>query len=231
VQALLGVVATLAAAGFAVAVLAQYRSRRRPYQLAWGISLAMFALASAALTIGAAGRWTPLLFDVYYLFGAVLTAPWLALGTIWLLAKRPRVRLAYLVGLCAFTLLAAWLLVAADVTAADLVAEVPEGRHFLPVAVRAMAVLGNVVGTVIVVGGAVTSGLALRHQRHLRPRFEGTLLIALGVLLAAAGGTFAFAGRSGGLALALALGATVMFVGFRRASLPVAAPGAGQTVP
>jgi hypothetical protein len=231
VQALLGVVATVAAACFAVAVLAQYRSRRRPYQLAWGVSLAMFALASLALTVGTAGRWTPLVFGVYYLFGAVLTVPWLALGTVWLLAKRARVRTAYLVGLCAFTLLAVWLLLAAPVTAADLTAVVPEGRDFLPVAVRVMAVLGNVVGTVIVVGGAVVSGFALRHRRHLRERFDGTLLIAAGVLLAAAGGAFAFAGRSGGLALALALGATVMFLGFRRASLPVPAPEAGHAVP
>src|SRR4029453_17632711 len=113
------------------------------------------------------------------------------------------------------------LLALARVTGADVAAEVPEGRDFLPPALRALTVLGNVAGTLVVVGGAVASGLALRHRRELRPRFERTLLIALGVLLAAGGGAFAFLGRSGGLALALALGATVMFIGFRRASQPV----------
>jgi uncharacterized membrane protein YhhN len=82
-------------------------------------------------------------------------------------------------------------------------------------------VLGNSVGTVVVVGGAVASGLALRHRRELRPRFEGNLLIALGVLLAAGGGVFAFLDRSDKLAAGLALGASVMYAGFRRASAPV----------
>src|SRR4029453_13296298 len=48
--------------------------------------------------------------------------------------------------------------------------------------------VGNTVGTLIVVGGAVANGLALRARRDLRPRFEGNLLIALGVLPAAGGG-------------------------------------------
>ena len=79
-------------------------------------------------------------------------------------------------------------------------------------------------GTVIVVGGAVTSGLALRSRRDLRPRFEGNLLIALGVLLAAGGGVFAFLASSDKLALSLALGACVMYLGFRRASAPLRPP-------
>jgi hypothetical protein len=109
---------------------------------------------------------------------------------------------------------------------------VPEGREFLPVVVRVMAVLGNIAGTVIVVGGALVSGLALRHNGRLRSRFQGNLLIAAGVLLAASGGAFAFLGRSGGLAAALALGAAVMYAGFRRASAPVAAaPAPAGAVP
>jgi hypothetical protein len=76
----------------------------------------------------------------------------------------------------------------------------------------------------VVVAGAVASGLALRSRRDLRPRFEGTLLIALGVLLAAGGGVFAFLASSDKLAAGLALGASVMYLGFRRASGPVRPP-------
>jgi hypothetical protein len=231
VQALLAAVATLASGAFAVSVLAQYRRRRRPYQLAWGVSLLMFAAASLALTVGVAGHWTPVVFESYYLFGGILTAPWLALGTLFLLARRP-VALGYLAVLAVFTAAAAVLLFAAHVTAADVAHEVPEGREFLPVVVRVMAVVGNIAGTVIVVGGALVSGLALRHNRRLRARFQGNLLIAAGVLLAASGGAFAFLGRSGGLAAALALGAAVMYAGFRRASAPIAsAPASAGAVP
>ena len=206
-------VAAAASAAFAVAVLRQYAARRRPHQLAWGIALSMFAVASLALTAGVAAGWTPLSFKVYYLFGAVLNVPWLALGTVELLAS-PAVRRAYLAGLAAFTVLSVVLVALARVTPADLAGRLlPEGKEFLPVAVRVLAVLGNTVGTLIVVGGAVASGLALRSRRDLRPRFEGNLLIALGVLLAAGGGVFAFLASSDKLALGLALGASVMYLG------------------
>jgi hypothetical protein len=217
---LLPAVAAAASAAFATAVLRQYVARRRPHQLAWGVGLAMFALASLALTTGVAAGWTPVGFKVYYLFGAMLNVPWLALGTVSLLAG-PLTRRAYLAGLAVFTAASTVLLALAEVGAADVAGRLPEGKELLPVPVRVLAVLGNTVGTVVVVGGAVASGLALRHRRELRPRFEGNLLVALGVLLAAGGGVFAFLDRSDKLAAGLALGASVMYAGFRRASAPV----------
>jgi len=217
---LLPAVAAAASAAFATAVLRQYVARRRPHQLAWGVGLAMFALASLALTTGVAAGWTPVGFKVYYLFGAMLNVPWLALGTVSLLAG-PLTRRAYLAGLAVFTAASTVLLALAEVGAADVAGRLPEGKELLPVPVRVLAVLGNTVGTVVVVGGAVASGLALRHRRELRPRFEGNLLVALGVLLAAGGGVFAFLDRSDKLAAGLALGASLMYAGFRRASAPV----------
>jgi hypothetical protein len=171
-------VAAAASAAFAAAVLRQYAARHRPYQLAWGIALSMFTVASLALTAGVVAGWTPLSFKLYYLFGAILNVPWLALGTVELLAGHT-VQRAYLAGLAVFTVLSVVLVAMARVTADDLAGRLlPEGKEFLPVAVRALAVLGNTVGTLVVVGGAVASGLAMRGRRDLRPRFEGTLLIA-----------------------------------------------------
>ena len=217
-------VAAAASAAFAVAVLRQYAARRRPYQLAWGIALSMFTVASLALTVGVVAGWTPVSFKLYYLFGAVLNVPWLALGTVELLAGLA-VRRAYLTALAVFTLVSVILVALARVTAADLAGRLlPEGKEFLPVAVRVLAVVGNTVGTLVVVGGAVASGLAMRSRRDLRPRFEGTLLIALGVLLAASGGVLAFLASSDKLALGLAVGASVMYLGFRRASTPARPP-------
>jgi hypothetical protein len=222
---LIPAVAVLASAAFAVAVLLQYWQRRKPYQLAWGVALSMFALASLALTLGVATHWTPLDFKLYYLFGAILNVPWLALGTVLLLGRQSGAR-AYLGCLVAFSLASVVLVVLAPVTGADLAGHlVPEGRRFLPVAVRILAVVGNVVGTLVVIGGAVTSGLALRHRRELRARFEGNLLIGLGVAIAAGGGVFAFLDQSGKLGAGLALGSCVMYAGFWRASTPVRAPG------
>ena len=111
---LLPTAATAASAAFAVAVLRQYAARRRTHQLAWGVGLAMFALASLALTTGVAAGWTPFGFKVYYLFGAMLNVPWLALGTVSLLAG-PLARRAYLAGLLLFTAASTVLLALAGV--------------------------------------------------------------------------------------------------------------------
>lgn len=217
-------IAVAAAGAFATAVLLQYAGRRKPYQLAWGIALSMFAVASLALTLGVAAGWSPATFKLYYLFGAILNVPWLALGTVLLLGRRGAARV-YLGCLLAFSVASLVLVLLAPVTSGDLAgALVPEGRRFLPLAVRMLAVAGNVVGTLVVIGGAVTSGLALRHRRELRPRFEGNLLIALGVAFAAGGGVFAFLDQSGKLGAGLAVGACVMYLGFWRASTPVRSP-------
>src|SRR6266540_918809 len=178
----------------------------------------MFAFASLALAVGVTAGWSPLGFKLYYLFGAILNVPWLALGTVLLLARGRASRAGYLLGLVLFTLASVAAVALVEVRAAGLTGRVvPEGRDVLPVGIRALAVGGNVVGTVVVVGGAVASGLALRGRRDLRPRFEGNLLIAAGVLLA-------FASASDKLATGLALGATVMYAGFRRASAPLPGP-------
>lgn len=75
--------AAAVAAVFTVALVRRYvaRGRTNPALLSWAVSLAMFALASAALALGAGAGWTGATFRVFYLFGGVLVVPWLAVGT------------------------------------------------------------------------------------------------------------------------------------------------------
>ncbi len=61
--------------------------RRNPALLAWTISLGMFSVASAALLVGVVAGWSSPVFHVFYLFGAVLNVPWLALGSILINAR------------------------------------------------------------------------------------------------------------------------------------------------
>ena len=84
----LGAAATLVAVAFALSTLDRWLAARRRHELAWTISLAMFAIASGALWWGAATGWSPAAFRVFFLFGAVLNVPWLALGTVYLLGGR-----------------------------------------------------------------------------------------------------------------------------------------------
>src|ERR1700716_4747615 len=80
--------ATAISATFALTLWAQYRSKPRPYLLAWAVALAIYAVAALTEVIGAAGGWSPLLYRTYYYFGGILVVGPLALGTIYLLAPR-----------------------------------------------------------------------------------------------------------------------------------------------
>src|SRR6476620_4215208 len=82
----LAATATLIALAFALSTLERWLARRRPYEAAWTVSLFLFAAGSLALCAGTAFGWRDLSFRAFYLFGGVLNVPFLALGTVFLLA-------------------------------------------------------------------------------------------------------------------------------------------------
>jgi hypothetical protein len=84
---------------FSLALLDQWRERRRGYQLIWAIGMLFFAIGSGAETLAALGGWNEPLYRSWYLAGAVWTAGWLGLGTCFLLG---RTRFGYAVALCLF---------------------------------------------------------------------------------------------------------------------------------
>ena len=77
--AAMGAVAVLVSTAFGLSTLERFVARRKPHELAWTVSLAMFALASFAYFWAAALGWSALDFRAFYLFGAILNVPWLAL--------------------------------------------------------------------------------------------------------------------------------------------------------
>src|SRR5262249_39684958 len=81
----LAALATALSSMFALATAKRAAEGRGPHQLSWAISLVCFAAASAALALGASTGWDPGTFRVFYLAGAILSVPWLALGTVFLL--------------------------------------------------------------------------------------------------------------------------------------------------
>jgi hypothetical protein len=83
----------------AIALLDQWRDRRQPFQLVWAIGMTFFGIASGCEALAAAGGWNEALYRTWYLTGAVLTAGWLGLGTVLLLA---RTRFGYAIALSIF---------------------------------------------------------------------------------------------------------------------------------
>lgn len=81
----------------AVALLDQWRERRRSFQLVWAIGMGLFAIGSASEAIAAGAGWNEGIYRAWYLAGAVLTPAWLGLGTALLLS---RTRFGYAYAVC-----------------------------------------------------------------------------------------------------------------------------------
>ena len=81
----------------ALALLDQWRERRRPFQLVWAAGMLFYGIASGCEAIGATSGWNELLYRTWYLTGAMWTAGWLGLGTTFLLS---RTRFGYTFAVC-----------------------------------------------------------------------------------------------------------------------------------
>lgn len=200
---------------FAAAVFDQYLSRRRPYQLAWAIGLLAWAAGTAAeAVIGAAGLH-PLPYRLWYLCGAILTAAWLGLGSLYLhLGHRTAVGHAVAVLLLIASIGAAVAVLSAPL---DLSLAYAQGHlvgRALPVSVRLLTPFFNIFGTVLLVGGAVWSAVRF-WRRHVHGyRVVANILIAAGALLPALGGSLSRFGVPEFLWLSELFGVIIIFLGF-----------------
>lgn len=225
-------VAAVVAAVFAGLVGRQYRARRRQYQLAWAIALAMYAIASLAVVLGTSGGWTTGEFRVYWALGAVLNVPFLAGGELMLLARNRTVQAAVWIVLVFLTAYTVSVLRGASFDAAALTQDLPSGKHVFGdgSAAHRLPQLISIPSYVVLIAGALWSAWRMRGRPELRDRFVGTLLIALGAtVIAGFGSAFAALGYLAPFSVALAAGIAVMFLGFLRAARPVAVAARAST--
>ena len=201
---------TLVSGAFAVAVALRYVRRRRPSLLAWAIGLLFFAVAAFNGFLARTGGATDVEYRLFYLFGAIANVAWLALGTVFIAA--PRYGRTALAAVLALSVVAAYAVFATPV---DIAVAVDTGKGFpdgsLP---RILAAIGSGVGSLVLIGGALWSACVFLRRRDQGRRALANTIIAVGVFIAAAGGTVAFTGASGILELTNLIGVSVMFVGF-----------------
>ena len=113
-----------------------------------------FAVASVALWAGAAFGWDLATFRVFYLFGAILSVPPLALGTLYLLgSKKTADRCA--IAVAALSLFAIGVLVAAPSTGRLSAIGLPRGADVFTGLPRLLAAFSSIAGTLVVIAGAV----------------------------------------------------------------------------
>jgi hypothetical protein len=200
VEALLAFAAALVALRLAAALADRWRARRAPELAAWSASLLAYAIASAALAWGAAAGWDGRSFRVYYLFGGLLTAPLLGLGSLLLSGRRWALAPALVyIGLAVGVAIASPLHGEIDGTS------IPEAQahlDFFPA--RLVAVLGNFLGTSAVAAVAIAT---------IRRRPLGNALVLSGVATAAAGSALSGLGTAKTSAFA-AIAAILLYGGF-----------------
>lgn len=207
--------AALVAFVFAAQLLRQFIARRRSHALAWGLALTLFGLASAMVSVGVGTGWTPGVFATYWIAGALLNVPLLAVGQLMLLDGRRAVLYWTLAGVFAVWAIAFTLMAPVDAAVlreASAQRTIPLGREALDGA-TAYRLVGPFNATfLVVVVGSVWS--AFRSRRW------AVLLIAVGISVAAAGSSAVGAGRDFLFSVLLAAGVSIMYAGFRAASRP-----------
>jgi len=205
-------------------VLQRYFFRPSLHLLFWTLGLGMYGLATFAEAFLAVS-WSPLAFQLWYLCGAVLTAAWLGQGTIFLLIRKRRITYTLMGLLLAGSLFALVTMLTTPLDAAaysptesltaTYKAILPEGAR-----IRMLTPFFNIYGTLGLVGGAIYSAWLFWRKRVLPHRVVGNVLIAIGGMSPALGGTLARLNLSEFLYVSELLGAVVMLAGFIVASSP-----------
>lgn len=223
----LAAAATLVSLAFALSTLERWLDRRKPHELMWTISLGFFCLGSLAFWAGAGLGWGEWSFKAFYLFGAILNVPYLALGTVYLLGSRTTGdRWLWVVSL--LSAFSAGIVVAAPLTAGIDPAVLPRGSEVFGPGPRVAAAVASAVASVVIIGGALMSAWRLLRTRRApvaadaaRPALSpgrlalANVLIATGTLVLGAGGTSnSVLDAMNAFAVSLVVGITVIFLGF-----------------
>lgn len=213
----LAAAATALASMFALATAKRAGEGRGPHQRAWTVALIFFAVASAALAVGVSTGWDEGTYRVFYLGGAILSVPWLALGTVFLLFRGRVGRITTAV-LLFFSGLATGIVLTAAMKPIS-GTEIPVGKDvFIDSAPRVLAAVGSGLGATVVIVGAVVSAVRLLAARDEPGRGHlaaANGLVALGTLVLSSGGLVqGFVGHDEAFALSLATGIAVIYAGF-----------------
>ncbi len=210
---------------FAFIIFKRYFSKKSPHLLLWGIGMLFFGIGGFCGGYFGAFGWNPLIFRMWYLFGAILVAAWLGQGTVYLLAKRRTANILMVI-LGIASAYAAIRIFGAELDPSLLTTSVQTGTELsgdaiITPGIRTLTPFFNIYGTVALVGGALYSAWIFYRKRVLLHRVIGNILIAVGALVAAFGGSFSRFGIPSALYVGNLLGATLIFLGFLRATTPM----------
>ena len=217
----LALVGSCIATLFAVQMGRQYAAKRRDHALAWCLSFVLYVLGMLALAVGFAFGWEPPVYGLYWLTGALLNVPLLAVGQLHLSA--PKLSVLWWTFALLFTVWTVGAMLTSNfdhsvLAAATTDGTIPAGAEAIGRDSLAYSVLRpfTMGGTLVVVAGTLWSAISSRRY--------GLLLISVGVLISASSSTFLRMGLDAWVAVALTAGISVMYLGFQAAAKPSKRP-------
>jgi hypothetical protein len=228
---LISAVVSFVFAGF---VFRRYLAKRGNHQLLWGIGMVFYGIGGFCEAFYGLFGWNPLVFRLWYLFGAILVAAWLGQGTVYLLVRKRIAHVLMVVlglgSIYALVRVFGAVLDPSQMTSSLHTGSELSGHAITSPGVRTLTPFFNLYGTLTLVGGALYSSWIFWRKRVLLHRAIGNIFIAGGAILPAFGGTFSRFGIPGALYISELLGAIILFIGFVRATSPIKAAEASQMV-
>ncbi len=223
----LPILSTIVTFAFAGAVFNRFKVRHGAHLLLWSIGLVLYGIGTLTEVISLF-TFSPIALKLWYLCGAMLTAAWLGQGTINLLVRRRGIAPTLNIILAIVSLLAVVLVLIAPITsaAAHFSTAQPLSAQYKDILSRSgiivlLTILLNTYGTFTLVGGAIYSAYIFWRKKILFNRMIGNILIAVGAILPAMGGSFVQMGLPDFLYVSEFLGAILMYVGFLQATVAV----------
>jgi hypothetical protein len=208
------ILTTVIAIVFSAGLLRRYRTKGGTHLLWWAVGTATYALGTATEASVTLFGWSPPLFRLWYISGALLGGAPLAQGTVYLLlTKRTARRLT-------IALVTVIVVASVCVLLSPLRLELVEPHHLTGKVlgwtwVRAFSPFINIYAFLFLVGGALLSAWRYARDPLTSYRAVGNAYIAAGALLPGIGGTFTRFGHTEVLYVTEFLGLCLLWVGYR----------------
>jgi len=238
----LAAASALVALAFGLSTADRWARRRRRHDMAWTVAMGLFAVAALSLWWAEARGWSTASFRMFFAFGAVINVPWLALGTIYLLAgtRIGDVTARVLLIFSGFALGVVMVTPMSPVKADEL----PKGSDVFTALPRILAAVGSALPATVIFLGAAYSAIQVLRRRSPSVTASarrivsapgrlalGNVLIAAGsVILSASGSLAGRLGEDTAFATTLFVGICVLFAGFLVASGSTVAARPARTV-
>lgn len=214
-DSIMSALAALAATLFAVDLWRDQARRARPHIAAYAVGMSMFAIATWCLFAGVTFGWTGGLYRLFFLFGAVLNIPFLALGSMFLVVGR-RSGHVMTIALGGLTAISTTLVLTVPFQQRLPDGGIPHDMFSTGFGPRLFAMIGGAAGAMILVVLSVVS--LVRFWNRDRRIVWGNGLILAGTTSAATGGTALALGGASLFAVSLLIAVTLIWAGYRVAT-------------